>query len=104
MSSFPLSVRQIFSILDLIRVVVLIPSVVLRFYGALSLGFGVIGTCGEITPPLDDQWIERRIVSGGFIVKRKDVLSTSGKSDECGTSSSSNSRDDLGSTSTSLFT
>ena len=101
MLSFPLSVRQIFSILDPIS---LIPSVVLRFYGALSLGFGVIGTCGEITtPPLDDQWIEKNRLDG-FIVKRKDVLSTGGKSDGCGTSSSSNSKNDLGSTSTSLLT
>ena len=82
---------------------VLIPSVVLRFYGALSLGFGMIGTCGEITPLLDDQWIEKNRL-GGFIVKRKDVLSTGGKSGRCGTSSSSNSEDDLGLTSTSLLT
>ena len=49
---------------------VLIPSVVLRFYGALSLGFGMIGTCGEITPLLDDQWIEKNRL-GGFIVMSK---------------------------------
>ena len=95
-------VRQIFSILDPIRVVVLIPSVVLRFYGALSLGFGVIGTCGEIIPPLDDQWIEKNHL-GGFIVKRKDVLSTGGKSSGCGISSSYFG-DDLGSNSTLLLT
>ena len=103
MLSFPLLVRQIFSILDPIRVVVLIPSVVLRFYGALSLGFGVIRTCGEITPPLDDQWIEKNRLKG-FIEKRKYVLSTGGKFDRCGTLSSSNSKDDLGSTSTLLLT
>ena len=46
----------------------------------------MIGTYGEITPPLDDQWIEKNRLEG-FIVKRKDVLSTGGKSDGCGTSS-----------------